>query len=529
MKSTGLIVDNFAGAGGASVGIESAMGRKVDYAINHDPEAIETHVANHPNTKHLIEDVFDVDPRELCAGRPVDLAWFSPDCTHHSRAKGGKPRDNKRRGLAWVVIRWAATVRPKVIMLENVPEFQTWGPLNSDGQPCKRRTGETFRSWVGELRQLGYDVQWRELVAADYGAPTIRKRLFLVARCDGEPIRWPTPTHAPRHKAVVLGLEPWRSAADCIDWSLPMLSIFATPDEAKEWARANGVSAPRRPLADATLRRIARGVMRFVVESDDPFVVTYAQHGGSSRSPSEPMHTITASGKDQNCIAVPTLIQTGHGERKGQKPRSLDIHAPLGTCVAGGCKHGLVSAMLSKHNGKTTGQRASDPLHTIAGNINKSLVACSLEKMRGTGRGGSLREPAPTQTAGGNHAGLVCAFLQKYYGSTKDGAPMDSPMHTVSCTDRFGLVTVAGHDYMIGDISMRMLQPHELLKAQFGRFASGYTLLGTKRRQVSSVGNSVCPEVAYALVSANFLRNNVSSHVGIHADAKSPTAKQVIS
>jgi len=470
---SGLVVDNFAGAGGASVGIADALGRSVDYAINHDAEAIETHELNHPETKHLIEDVFDVDPVELCAGRAVDLAWFSPDCTHHSRAKGGKPLDNKRRGLAWVVIRWASAVKPAVIMLENVPEFKAWGPLTAEGTPCKRRSGETFRSWVGELRRLGYDVQWRELVAADYGAPTIRKRLFLVARCDGQPIRWPEKTHAPRDKSEQLGLKPWRSASECVDWSLLCPSIFLT----KEEGRAVGV---KRPLADATMRRIARGIQRYVVDADEPFVVSYAQHGGANRSVNNPMHTITASGKDQNCIIAPSLIQTGYGERPGQKPRSLDIGKPLGVVPAGGCKHGLVAAFLAKHNGGATGQGVQEPLHTIAGNINKSCVF---------------------------------AFLQKYYGNEKGGVGIEGPMHTVPTVDRFGLVTVASGRYSIVDIGMRMLQPHELLKAQFGRFANTYKLVGTKRRKVAGIGNSVCPEVASALVRSNVPLGSGSSYV----------------
>src|SRR5690625_2512352 len=273
-----LIVDLFAGGGGASCGIEMATGRQVDVAVNHDAAAVAMHQINHPQTRHEIADVFEVCPRVVTKGRPVGLLWASPDCTYHSKARGGKPmrdKNRKRRSLAWVVTRWAGQVRPRVIMLENVEEFADWGPLvgpHDALRPCPKRRGKTFRRWVRSLERHGYEVEWRELRACDYGAPTIRKRLFVIARCDGEPIVWPEPTHGPGTG------RRYRSAAECIDWDEPMLSIFATREEAKEWARAHRRSGrkmgtPVRPLADATMRRIARGVKRYVLKDPKPFIV----------------------------------------------------------------------------------------------------------------------------------------------------------------------------------------------------------------------------------------------------------------
>ena len=269
-KNEEIIVDNFAGGGGASTGIELACGRPVTIAINHDPDAILMHKTNHPYTEHYQASVWDVDPREVCRGRPVGLLWASPDCKHFSKAKGGKPVDKKIRGLAWIALRWAWTVRPRVIILENVEEFQTWGPVRR-GKPVKARAGETFQKFVRQLAALGYDIQWRELVAADYGAPTIRKRFFLVARCDGRPILWPERTHAPADSPEVRAglLEPWRSAAEIIDWSLPCPSIFDT----KEEIRARYGLAAQRPLKPNTLRRVARGVDKFVLKAARPFLV----------------------------------------------------------------------------------------------------------------------------------------------------------------------------------------------------------------------------------------------------------------
>lgn len=416
-----IIVDSFAGGGGASTGIEWALGRAPDIAINHDIEAIEMHKLNHPGTKHYCEDVWQVDPVEATQGRPVGLAWFSPDCTHFSKAKGSKPRSKKIRGLAWVVYRWAKAVRPRVIMLENVEEFADWGPLDADNMPCPMRKGMTFRRWWRQLENLGYQVDARELRACDYGAPTSRKRLFIIARCDGQPIQWPDATHG-------YGRQPYRTAAECIDWSIPCPSIFERS----------------KPLADATLRRVAAGVEKFVVKAKQPFLVMVA---------------------DQPAVA--TMIQTGYGERDGQAPRVPGLDKPLGTIVGTG-KHALVAAFLVKHY---TGVIGSD-----------------------------LQRPLGTVTAKDHHS-LVQAFLIAYYGNEKNGIPISEPMRTVVSKDRFGLVTVHGEPHYIADIGMRMLQPEELFRAQ--GFPADVKLTGTKTSQVARCGNSVSPPMAAALVRAN--------------------------
>ena len=450
-----LVVDNFAGGGGASTGIERAIGRPVDIAINHDPEAVAMHSANHPQTLHLCESVWDVNPREVCAGRPVGLAWFSPDCKHFSKAKGGKPVEKKIRGLAWVAVRWAATVAPRVICLENVEEFVTWGPLTQDGRPCPKNKGREFRVFVNALQRLGYAVQWRELRACDYGAPTSRKRLFLIARRDGAPIVWPEPTHGP-------GRRPHRTAAECIDWSIPCPSIFER----------------ERPLAEATLRRVAAGIQRYVIDASEPYIVRlgHTGHGdaGKVRSVREPLSTVTS--KAEHCLVAPTLVQIGYGERTGQQPRAPGLGKPLGTVVAGGAKHALVAAFLAKHYTGVVGQ--------------------------------DLRQPIGTVTATDHHS-MVAAFLVKFYGAGGQWAGLDEPMHTLPTKDRMGLVTVAGQAYQIVDIGLRMLQPRELARAQ--GFGDDYLLeaahLGRalpKHAQVRMIGNSVCPPMAEALVRANY-------------------------
>lgn len=373
-----LVVDNFAGGGGASTGIEMALGRHVDIAINHSPEAIALHKANHPHTKHYCENVWDVNPREACAGRPVGLAHFSPDCTHFSRAKGGKPRDKKTRGLAWVALRWAREVRPRVNVLENVEEFLTWGPVDNDGQPVARLSGRTFKIWLGKLRALGYRVEWRILNAADFGAPTTRKRLFLVARCDGEAIRWPTPTHG-RGMA-----SPWRGAHEVIDWSLPTPSIFGR----------------KRPLAEATERRIAEGVRRHVIECAAPFIVPVTHTGGVRvHSIEEPLRTVTCASRGEFALVSPTLVQVGYGERPGQTPRAPGLEKPLGT-VVGSNKHGLVAALLTKHYGGVVGHGLQLPLGTITTQDHHAVTAASLVP------------------AGADRRDEVRAFLVKYYGGS---------------------------------------------------------------------------------------------------------------
>lgn len=328
-----LIVDNFAGGGGASTGIELALGRSPDVAVNHDAEAVAMHEANHPETQHLCGDVWEYAPRDVTHGRPVGLLWASPDCKHFSKAKGGQPdRSTKIRALAWVVVRWAKKARPRVIILENVEEFQGWGPLDEDGRPDASKKGSTFRRWVSELKRHGYAVEWRVLRACDYGAPTTRKRLFVIARCDGQPIIWPEPTHGP-------GRLPYRTAAECIDWSLPCPSIFGRS----------------RPLADATMARIARGIERFVTGKAAPFIVDEKAHA---------------------------LIQTSYGERPGQAPRVLDLGKPMGTVVAGGVKQALVAAFLAKHYGGngTPGSSLAKPFDTITCKDHHALVAAFLER-----------------------------------------------------------------------------------------------------------------------------------------------------
>lgn len=401
LHSDEVIVDSFAGGGGASRGIEIALGRSPDIAINHDVEAIAMHAENHPATRHYCESVWRVDPVAACAGRPVGLAWFSPDCKHFSKAKGGKPVEQKVRGLAWVAIRWARTVAPRVIVLENVEEFQTWGPLLDDGRPCPERRGLTFQRWLAALRGCGYTVDVRELRACDYGAPTSRKRLFVVARNDGAPIVWPAPTHGPQRA------KRYRTAADCIDWTLPTPSIF---DRSK-------------PLADATLRRIARGIARFVIDAQRPFIVPVT-HAGADRvhSIGEPMRTVTGAHRGELALAVPTLVQTGYGERVGQAPRSLDLGAPLGTVVGGGVKHALAVAFLAKHYGggyTGPGLPATAPLDTITTVDHHALVASTLIKLRGQCAGADMRQPAPTITAGGTHLAEVRVFLAQFVGEMK--------------------------------------------------------------------------------------------------------------
>ena len=411
-----LVVDNFCGGGGASLGIEAALGRSVDIAINHDQTAISLHTVNHPQTRHYRDDVWQVDPREVCGGRPVGLAWFSPDCRHHSKARGSKPVSKSVRGLAWVVLKWAGLVRPRVIMLENVEEFADWGPLTRGKRPCPRRRGMIFERFVSQLRALGYSVDRRQLRACDYGAPTIRKRLFLVARCDGQPIVWPEPTHGPDRAS------PFRTAAEVIDWSLPCPSIFTR----------------RRPLADKTLTRIARGLDRFVIGSPQPFLVpAHSEEGRSQRA------------------------QT--------------------------------AAFLAKHYGGVVGHGGERPLGTITQKDHHSLVTAHLAKAGCAGDG--------------TRASAVRAFLLKYYG-TNVGQSLHEPLQTITSKARFGLVTVAGTDYELVDIGMRMLQPHELYAAQgfspdyiHDRDAEGNAI--TLTEQTAKCGNSVPPPVVAALVRAN--------------------------
>jgi len=467
-----IVVDNFAGGGGASTGLELGLNRHVDIAINHDPAAIDMHKKNHPETKHYCESVWDVNPVDVCAGRPVGLGWFSPDCKHFSKAKGNRPVDKNIRGLAWVVARWAALVPMRVFMLENVEEFLTWGPVVevSPGKfkPCPERKGETFEGFKKALSTglelshpawkeiyqslfranfnlkekltifkrlkagLGYDLEHRILSACDFGVPTTRKRLFMVGRNDGKPVVWPSPTHGPAGS----GLASYKTAADIIDWSIPVRSIFGR----------------KRPLADATMRRIAKGIEKFV-NSDKAYIVP------------------------QNKV-VPFI--TEHANASSQ--RNMDANEPLRTICAQvkGGHFALVTSHIVKLRGDNVGHRTDEPLHTIS--------------------------------AGGNHLGEVQAFLVKYYG-TSDAQAANDPLGTVTTKDRFGLVTIKGDKYQIVDIGLRMLEPHELFAAM--GFPEYYEIAtdtngkkNTKANQVSRCGNAVCPPLAQALVVANMDEDN---------------------
>ncbi len=568
--------------GGASTGIEMATGISVDIAINHDPEAIRMHKANHPNTKHYCESVWDVDPMEACKGKPVALAWFSPDCKHFSKAKGGKPKDKNIRGLAWVALRWAGKVRPRVIMLENVEEFKTWGPLNRNHRPIKNKQGVTFRKFVSQLEDLGYEVEYRELVAADYGAPTMRKRFFLVARCDGGPIFWPAPTHGPADSVAVKAglLKPYLGAYTQLDFSLPCPSIFDTAEEIK---RKYGIRA-QRPLAPKTMERIARGLKKFVIDNTEPFIVQVNHSGAKSdycKSTNEPLSTVT--GKHGFGIVEPYIVPIGYGENKGQLPRVHDIEEPLPTIVSSGkhylCEpymvqigqtgfaadrskdvreplttivsknehcliepklapyvevnrsdrpgnsveepistvtgvnqHCLVSPTLIQYHSETSekdvrGQTIEEPIMTVDGTNRYGLVTSFLSKFYGTSTGQSVKDPIHTITAGDGHFGEVRAFLIKYYGQGT-GQNIKEPLDTITAQDRFGLVTIAGVDYQIVDIGLRMLEPKELYGCQgvpddyiIDHDCEGNAISRTE--QVKKCGNMVCPPIPAALVRAN--------------------------
>lgn len=440
-----LIVDNFAGGGGASTGIEMATGYSVDIAINHDPEAIKMHKANHPNTKHYCENVWAVDPVKACKGHPVALAWFSPDCKHFSKAKGGKPKDKNIRGLAWVACRWAGLVRPRVIMLENVEEFKTWGPLGRRHHPIKAKQGETFQKFVQQLTDLGYEVQFRELIAADYGAPTMRKRFFMIARCDGKPIVWPEPTHAPADsEEVKAGLKkPYVGAYTQLDFSLPCPSIFDTSEEIKE---KYGIRAVR-PLAQKTMDRIARGFIKFVLNNPKPFIIQ-CNHGGERRPNDirEPMPTIT--GKHGYGIVEPYMVQIG--QTGFTKDRSKDVREPLTTIVSKN-EHCLIEPMLAPYMGTNTtnhpGGNCRDPIHTITtGNqqclISPTLIQYHSETAKDEVRGQTIKDPIITVDSS-NRYGLVASFLHKYYDGGYKGAgeTVENPLPTVTAWDHNSVVT----------------------------------------------------------------------------------------
>lgn len=530
---------------GASTGMELATGYSVDIAINHDPEAIRMHKANHPNTKHYCENVWAVDPVKACGGHPVALAWFSPDCKHFSKAKGGKPKDKNIRGLAWVACRWAGLVRPRVIMLENVEEFKTWGPLGRRHHPIKAKQGETFRKFVQQLTDLGYEVQFRELIAADYGAPTMRKRFFMIARCDGKPIVWPEPTHAPAEsEAVKAGLlKPYVGAYTQLDFSLPCPSIFDSSEEIKE---KYGIRAVR-PLAPKTMERIARGLKKFVLDNPEPFIVPIGYGERKGQAPrvhdiEKPLPTIVGSGKhylcepymvqigqtgftkdrskdvkeplttivskNEHCLISPTLIQY-HSETAQGEVRGQTIEDPIMT-VDGSNRYGLVTSFIQKYYGgnyQGNGSDIKEPLHTITTLERNAMCAVNLIQMNNHCDGRDVKEPIPTITAGDGHFGEVRAFLIKYYGQGT-GQDITDPLDTVTAQDRFGLVTINGTDYQIVDIGLRMLEPRELYGCQ--GFPEDYIIdhdytgkTYPRSEQVRRCGNAVCPPIPAALVRAN--------------------------
>ena len=494
-----LIVDEFACGGGMSEAIEQAIGRHVDIAVNHDEDACSMHAANHPQTEHHWKDVFEVCPRQATRGRPVGLLHLSPDCTHHSQARGGQPRSKKLRGLAWIAVRWGGIKRPRMITLENVKQILQWGPLIAkrckktgrvvkiDGTvaapgervpvqlqhliPDPARVGRTWRAFVRALARIGYRVEWRVLCAADYGAPTTRSRLFMVARCDGAPIVWPEPSHFKHPKK---GQQRWRSAAECIDWSIPARSIF---ERAK-------------PLADATLRRVAHGMKRYVLDCADPFIVPVTYQG------SVRVHDIREPRR-----AVGTLVQMGYGEREGQTPRALDARQPLGTVVGAG-KFAAVTAFVEQANGgfnATPARDARDPLSTsTASGSQQRLVTAT------------MAEPGltPEQEAGA----LRCAaFLIRYYGQGGQLGDLHEPMSTSTTKDRLALVTVwlRGEPYVIVDIQLRMLTPRELYNAN--GFPRTYIIdrghdgrVFSKSTQVRMCGNAVPPPLGRAVIAANW-------------------------
>jgi DNA (cytosine-5)-methyltransferase 1 len=453
----------FAGGGGSSLGIRMATGRDPDIAVNHDPQAIAMHEENHPGTKHFIEDVFDVIPTDACKKGEVSLLWLSPDCKHFSKAKGAKPVSCGIRSLAWVGVRWATEVRPDVVILENVEEFKTWGPLDDNGEPIKDLSGETFDIYVKSYERLGYKVEWRELVASDYGAPTIRKRLFMIARCDGKPIVWPEPTHGDPKKYP--DRIPWVPIADCIDWDIPSYSIFLNKEEGKKY----GI---KRPLAQNTLQRIARGIKKFIIDNRHPFL-----KGGYAG-----------------------FVSTYYGGKPGSGPRGSNVDGPVGTITSGGSRHSIVTAFIAQHNLGNTGREAGEPLSTITTTgSQQQLVTAKADYIA----------KADTEEVCGHRERRqdVNAFVMKYYGKG-EGSDIKEPAHTVTTRERFAIVEIHGIEYEIVDVCMRMFTPRELYRAQ--GFPDTYKIdieyngkKLPKTAQVRMCGNSVVPQVAKAIVEAN--------------------------
>ena len=528
-----MIIDNFAGGGGASTGIELATGRAVDAAINHDPDAILMHQTNHPQTRHYCESVWDVDPWEVTRGRPVGLAWFSPDCKHFSKAKGSKPVDRNIRGLAWIVLKWAGTVKPRVIILENVEEFQTWGPVRK-GKPVKSRRGETFRKWKEQLQALGYEIDHRELVAADYGAPTIRKRFFLIARCDGKPIIWPVRTHAPKDSEEVKNgkCKPWRGAAEIIDWTIPCPSIFDTTDEIKE---KYGIRAVR-PLAVNTRKRIARGIEKFVLQNKEPFIVPIGYGERKGQAPrvhdiKEPVSTVVSSGKQYLCQPElsPFIVQVNH---KGEQFRGQELKEPIPTITG---KHGyglaipaMTAIAVSKaeqclampsliqyhteQSERVRGQGMDEPIMTLDAANRYGLSAAFLSKFYKTGIGQEPEEPLHTVTTSAGHFGIVTVKMNRsemnlhHWNEVRE--LLNAYCGYAIAEDEILLLDVNGTMYFISDIGLRMLTPRELYAAN--GFPPDYIIdhdytgkAYGKTKQVARCGNAVPPPFAEALVRAN--------------------------
>lgn len=564
-----LVVDLFAGGGGASTGIARAY-REPDVAVNHNPIALAVHRANHPQTAHYVADVFEVDPVHATGGQPVGILWASPDCRHHSKAKGGAPRDRKVRGLAWVVVRWAHATRPRLMFLENVEEFCDWGPVDEEGQPIKAERGRTFKSFIAALstglpadhpdmpeilesigefvpvealvRGLGYNVEWRERIAANANAPTIRKRLYLVARSDGKPIVWPAPT---RHKVPTAKQQPWRTAAECIDWSNLGRTIFRD-----------------KPMAVNTMRRVAKGCWRHVLTSAKPFIVPMrgtSEAHTSTHGVDEALSTISAGGTHHALvqpIAAPFLTECANGSSQ----RNFDVQEPLRTQVAQvkGGHFAMVAANMVTLRKGSVGADVAGPLGVVATSTGHHAVSAAFfEQANGgyyKGDGRSAYDPISTICQSGANQRLVNAYLVKYYGSEKDGISLTEPMHTLPTKDRVALVEVVQvpdtltpeqlegarrcaafmhehlpehfkdpadlvmvGEYVLVDITLRMLQPPELKAAQGfdkdyiidrGLFVDPVTGAEewrdiNKTDQVRLIGNSVCPDEAEALVSAN--------------------------
>lgn len=516
-----MIIDNFAGGGGASTGIELATGRAVDAAINHDPDAILMHRTNHPQTRHYCESVWDVDPWEVTRGRPVGLAWFSPDCKHFSKAKGSKPVDRNIRGLAWIVLKWAGTVKPRVIILENVEEFQTWGPVRK-GKPVKSRRGETFRKWKEQLQALGYEIDHRELVAADYGAPTIRKRFFLIARCDGKPIIWPERTHAPKDSEDAKNgkCKPWRGAAEIIDWTIPCPSIFDTTDEIKE---KYGIRAVR-PLAVNTQKRIARGIEKFVLQNKEPFIVQVNHKGEQFRGQElkEPIPTITgkhgyglatpvmtAIAEDKQRLVMPSLIQ--YHTEQSERVRGQGMDEPIMTLDAAN-RYGLSVAYLAEYFRNGRPLDVNSPLHTSTTKDRECVVETFISKFYKTGIGQKPDEPLHTITTSAGHFGIVTVKMNRsemnlhHWNEVRE--LLNAYCGYAIAEDEILLLDVNGTMYFISDIGLRMLTPRELYAAN--GFPPDYIIdhdytgkAYGKTKQVARCGNAVPPPFAEALVRAN--------------------------